>query len=331
MILVSIIMPLFNNEKYVSETIESVLNQTFNDFELIIIDDCSRDNSREIVRKYREKDNRIKLISHNKNTGIAKTTNDGLDIANGKFIAFIDSDDVWDQRKLEKQLKVLENNENYIVWSEGEVIDENSEPTGQTFTQIHNAITKKKSGNIFNELLQGNYLFKSSLILKKKNIGNRRFNERLRILDDYLFELALATKYNYFFINEPLTKYRIHGTNITCDQKSIGTDLFKLRTIIIKNYDKYIPKSIKWDLILGIINQYFKNGEKRKSRSYIYKLAKVYPLSPLIFWYMVKSLINSNFILRFFYLFLKFYQNCIQRFYTLQNNAKLSLWFKEIN
>ena len=168
MVLVSVIMSLYNHEQFVSEAIESVLNQNFKDFELIIIDDCSKDGSRDIIKKCKAKDNRIKLILHKENKGIAKSTNDGLDIAKGKYIAFLDSDDVWKERKLEEQLKVLKKNENLIVWTEGEVINANSDPVGQTFTDMHWAMQRKKSGNIFNELLIINLIFKSSLILKKK-------------------------------------------------------------------------------------------------------------------------------------------------------------------
>ncbi len=201
MVLVSVIMPLFNHEKYVSEAIESVLNQNFTDLELIIIDDCSRDRSKDIIKKYKVEDNRIKLIFHEKNMGIAKTTNEGLDVAKGKFIALIDSDDIWCERKLEKQLKVLKEDDNLIVWTEGDVINEKSEHAGITFTKMHYASNRKKSGNIFNELLINNLIFKSSLIFKKINVDNIKFNENLKILDDYQFEISLARKYKYYFIS----------------------------------------------------------------------------------------------------------------------------------
>ena len=311
MVLVSVIMSLYNHEKFVPEAIESVLNQNFKDFELIIIDDCSRDRSRDIIKKYRAKDNRIKLIFHGDNKGIAKTTNDGLDVAKGKFIALIDSDDVWVEKKLEEQLKVLEKNENLIVWTEGEVIRESSDPMGMTFTKMHCATNRKKSGNIFNELLVFNLIFKSSLIFKRKNVENIKFNERLKILDDYQFAISLARKYNYYFINEPLTKYRRHSTNITLDEKTQIKDFIKLRTYLLKKYDKYMLKSIKWYLNLEIINAYFKNGEVRKSRPYIYKLIKIFPHSPLIYWYLIKSIIKSDFILKILYLILNFYQRII--------------------
>lgn len=108
MALISVLLPSYNHESFLSEAIESVLNQTFRDFEFIIIDDCSSDNSREIIKYYKERDERIKIYFHNENRGIARTQNELIDKAQGKFIAFLNSDDVWNKDKLEKQLKILE-------------------------------------------------------------------------------------------------------------------------------------------------------------------------------------------------------------------------------
>jgi len=131
LVFVSVIMPSYNHEKYVSEAINSVLNQSAKDFELIIIDDCSSDSSPKIISNYESKDARIRVFIHNKNMGIAKTLNEGIDKANGKFIAFIGSDDIWVNSKLEKQLAILENNEDLVVWSDGQIIDGNGFDTGE--------------------------------------------------------------------------------------------------------------------------------------------------------------------------------------------------------
>ena len=153
-------MASYNHEKYISETIESVLNQSFKDFELIIVDDFSRDNSRAIIEDYGRKDKRVKAFFHKKNMGIAPTLNDLLSKTSGKYVAYIDSDDVWDPLKLEKQLSILEKNESLVVWCEGEIIDKNSIPTGKKFSELNFAINKKKSGRIFEELLPSNFIFR---------------------------------------------------------------------------------------------------------------------------------------------------------------------------
>ena len=135
MVLVNVLIPSYNHGKFISETIESVLNQTFKNFEFIIIDDCSIDNSKEKIENYSKHDKKIKFIAHSENKGPSKTLNEAIKIAKGKFIAFLNSDDVWNKDKLEKQLKILKKNENLIIWSEGEIIDENSRDINRKFTK----------------------------------------------------------------------------------------------------------------------------------------------------------------------------------------------------
>ena len=142
-------MPSYNHEKYISESIESVLNQSFKDFELIILDDCSKDNSQDIITTYQKKDARIRALFHKKNMGIAKTANDLLAEAKGKYVAFTSSDDVWEKSKLEKQLVILDRDDSLIVWSEGEIIDSESKPKGYTFASMHGAVEKKKERRYF--------------------------------------------------------------------------------------------------------------------------------------------------------------------------------------
>ena len=103
---VSIITPCYNCEKWISETIESVLNQTFKDYEMLIVDDMSTDETKKIVTKYQAKDNRIKLINLNKKGGASGARNKALELAQGRYIAFLDGDDLWKPTKLEKQNRI---------------------------------------------------------------------------------------------------------------------------------------------------------------------------------------------------------------------------------
>ncbi|MGZ4893068.1 MAG: glycosyltransferase family 2 protein, partial [Halobacteriota archaeon] len=134
--LISIFMKSYNHELYISEAIVSVLNQDFEDLELIIVDDASTDESRQIIERFAEQDPRIRVIFHEQNFGITRVVNDGIDAARGKFIAQIDSDDVWVTDKLRKQLAVVERDENVIVWSEGRLIDQNGRPLGKNFSEL---------------------------------------------------------------------------------------------------------------------------------------------------------------------------------------------------
>jgi glycosyltransferase involved in cell wall biosynthesis len=211
--LVSVFMKSYEHEQFIAEAIESVLQQDFTDLELIIVDDASTDASKQIIERYAEQDPRIRVIFHESNLGITKVVNDGIDAARGKFIAQIDSDDVWVKDKLRKQLAVLECNEDLIVWSEGALIDQNGRLVGKTFSEMSSSVQRKKGGDIFQELLIGPYIFGTSLLYKRQNLGDLRYDERLSYLNDYKFELELARKYQFYYVAEPLAKYRIHGQN----------------------------------------------------------------------------------------------------------------------
>jgi len=283
---VSVIMPSYNHEKYLSEAIESVLNQAFPDFELIIIDDGSKDKSKEIIKAYEKKDNRIHAIFHENNKGIARTMNEGLEKAKGKFIALFSSDDVWVKDKLEKQLKILEKNEDLVVWSEAVVIDAHGNPTGETFTQMHGASKKKKSGNLFEELLKGNYICGQSVILKRKNIDNIRYDERLKYLNDYKFMVDLARKYEFYFIEEPLVLYRIHGKNsILSDRLEWRRDRIMVSKYFLEQYGDKISRKLRARLYYGIASAYAQLGNKKVAKQYLYKILSTYPASP--YWGML--------------------------------------------
>jgi len=211
--LVSVFMKSFNHESFISEAIESVLNQDFEDLELIVVDDASTDKSRALIEDHANRDARIRMIFHEENSGITTVVNDGINAAEGKFIAQIDSDDVWVSDKIRKQLAVLERNENLIVWSEGEVIDQHGYPLGKSFSELIKSTSKVKSGGLFQTLLTGNYIFGSSLMYKKANLDGLRYDARLLYNNDYKFILELAHKYEFYYIAEPLAKYRLHGKN----------------------------------------------------------------------------------------------------------------------
>lgn len=115
--MITIITPAYNAEKYISETIQSVLNQTYQDWEMIIVDDCSTDNTSVIVQKYVEKDSRIRLIRAPINGGVAKARNIGLEHAKGEYIAFVDSDDLWIPEKLDKQISFMKKKDCVISYT----------------------------------------------------------------------------------------------------------------------------------------------------------------------------------------------------------------------
>jgi len=276
--LISVIMPSYNHEKFILKAIESVLKQTCDDFELVIIDDASEDNSSKIIQSFDKNNIKIRSFFHEKNRGIAKTVNECIEKAKGKYISFFSSDDVWIKEKLEKQIEILKKDEDLLVWSEGAIIDAQGNFTGELFTQMHSALNRKKSGNIFEELLKNNYICGQSLICKRENLKNIKFDENLKYLNDYKFYVDLAKEYKFCFIPEPLTMYRIHGKNsIFSDKIEWKKDDIRIRSYFLQKYGDEISSKIKNRILLNISKSYSYIGEREKAKQSVYRAIKYNP------------------------------------------------------
>ncbi|KZN15063.1 glycosyltransferase family 2 protein [Marinomonas sp. TW1] len=127
---VSIITPSYNSSEFISSTIRSVISQSHHDWEMIIVDDCSSDSSVKLIQSFVEHDSRIKLIQLSKNSGAAVARNKGIEVAQGRYIAFLDSDDLWLSNKLEIQLSFMQSNDYPFCFSAYDKIDENSKVIG---------------------------------------------------------------------------------------------------------------------------------------------------------------------------------------------------------
>ena len=239
----SVLMLSYNHERFISEAIESVLNQTYTNFELIIIDDASRDQSCQIISRYANIDSRIIKVFHQNNLGIARSSNEGFSMARGEYIAFFSSDDVWEQKKLEKQIEILQDKPNLAVWSDAMIVDKAGNPTGHLFTEKYHAEGKPKSGDLFSSLLGSNYICGQSMILKANLAREIQSDPGVVYLNDYKFMLELARKCDFYFINEPLVQYRIHGDNsISKNRDQWKMDAFRLSSFVLKNYSSKLSK-----------------------------------------------------------------------------------------
>ena len=181
--LVSIITPSYNSEDFIKETIESVLNQTYDNWEMLIIDDCSTDKSPQLIKEYVKVDSRIKYLKNNQNNGPAITRNIGLSKAKGKYISFLDSDDFLDKFKLEIQVNFMEENNLEITHSD------------YFFTNSSGEIIKKieTSEEIdYKKLLRGNQFKTMSMMMKKNFIENTKLPNIKH--EDYAFFLDLLKK-----------------------------------------------------------------------------------------------------------------------------------------
>jgi glycosyltransferase involved in cell wall biosynthesis len=231
------------------------------------------------------------VILHQTNCGIAKTGNDGIAAAKGKFIATTASDDVWAKDKLTKQLAVTGSNENLIVWSEGEVIDGKGQSVGKSFSEFQGFVSKKKSGDLFQELVKDNYIFGTTLLFKKTNLGNIRYDENLVYMNDHKFVLDLARKYEFYYIAEPLAKYRVHGRNVLLGS---GSEAIKRRQIAdretasileesIRQYGYEIAPATKANMYASLSRIYYHRGENKKSLRFLLQAVRCDPLYPRFF------------------------------------------------
>lgn len=128
--LVSIIVPVYNAEKFLNDTINTVLKQTYENWELILVNDCSKDNSVKIIKEYQKNDKRIKLVNNKENSGAAISRNNGIDKSKGKYLCFLDADDLWDKNKLKKQIKFMKKLDCEFSFTGYEFADEKGKPNG---------------------------------------------------------------------------------------------------------------------------------------------------------------------------------------------------------
>jgi glycosyltransferase involved in cell wall biosynthesis len=217
--LVSIITPSYNSKKYISETINSIINQTYTNWEMIIVDDCSSDNSVELVQLFVEKDPRISLIKLTENSGVAIARNRAIEAAQGRYIAFLDSDDLWLPNKLEKQLSFMQKNNYPFSYTAYDKIDE----SGRVFDHIgvpdsvcYSDLLKTCSIGCLTAMYDTEYFgnVDMPLIRKRQDLG-------------LWLKLLKETDYAYG-LNETLAQYRVRTDSISANKVNAAKFTWRL-------------------------------------------------------------------------------------------------------
>jgi glycosyltransferase involved in cell wall biosynthesis len=201
--LISIILPVYNGEKYLSKAIESCLNQSYINIELIIVNDCSTDNSLQIIESFAENDERIIIINNKENKKLPASLNIGHNQAKGDFITWTSDDNMLKSNFLEFLLNTIENEEADLVYSDYDIINNDGK------------LKRKHKSGPTEHLLFGNIIGASFLYKKKVFEALKGYDENLYLLEDYDFWLRASLKFKFFHSNENLYQYRLHENSLT--------------------------------------------------------------------------------------------------------------------
>lgn len=237
--LVSIITPCYNSERFIKETYESIKSQTYNNWEWIIVDDCSDDNSIQIIRTFL--DDRVKLFINETNAGAAFSRNKALDLAKGKFITFIDSDDLWMPNFVKKAVSYLKENNEELVYTSYKRVNETLNPLLEDFV-AEDFITEKRI--LFNcPIPMLTSLYDSS------RIGKIKFPE-VELREDHAMWIELLQKIKYArAIQEPLGIYRMRDNSVSRNKLVIAKMQFKLyHNYLNMNLFKSLYYTMHWGL-----------------------------------------------------------------------------------
>ena len=207
--LVSIITPVHNSEEFIKQTMDSVLAQTYKSWEHILVDDCSSDGSEALIKSFQKKDSRIKYYCLEKNSGAGIARNKGIELAQGQYIAFLDSDDQWFPKKLERQLNFMQKNSYYFTFTDYDMVDEK----GQRLAKQ----VKCKSRVTYKSALYKNPIGCLTVIYDVDFFG-KQYMPSIRKRQDYALWLNLLKKTNGYGLNEILASYRTGNASISANK-----------------------------------------------------------------------------------------------------------------
>lgn len=199
--LVSVIMPAYNSSKFIGESIESVINQTYPNWELLIVDDCSKDNTWDIICNYAKSDKRIKVFKNENNSGQVFSRNKALKIANGKYIAFLDSDDLWKEHKLEIQMDLMQKNNLPFTFSSYERINVEGKKIGKDI-KVPKTINAKK-------ILKNTIIGCLTVVIDRSIVGEFEMPNLKQGEDTFTWFNILNRGFTATGIQEVLASYRV--------------------------------------------------------------------------------------------------------------------------
>ena len=216
--LVSIITPSYNSSKFIKDCVNSVFSQTYKNWEMIIVDDCSEDNSKEIISELSTKDKRIKPIFLEKNVGAAEARNTAIRQSIGKYVAFLDSDDLWNPKKLEIQLSFMNKNEIVFSYTNYQLMSENGE-------DLSNFISAPKKMT-YDSYLKNTIIGCLTVIIDREKSGEFEMPNICSSHDMALWLLIMRKGFDAYGLDENLARYRIVSTSNTANKWRAAKDVW---------------------------------------------------------------------------------------------------------
>jgi len=300
---VSVIMPAFNCGRYIREAMTSVIAQTYKDFELIVVDDGSKDDTKRAVSDFIAGNRRYKIkYIYQENKGTAGARNTGIANSCGEYLAFLDCDDVWLPHKLEVQVPVLENDAGAgLVFggtaSFGEVRAQPPASETQDLSKLNHNITG---------LFAGSYISTLTVMIRKACLEKAgSFDEALSIVEDYDLWLRIAKYYGLVYVDSLVAKYRVHPGNISRvtkeNEEKLLLDLIKVRKRALEQNPEISRQLSRaaldrcyYKLYLNLATHYLKCGGTGKAREKILAYIELYPYSPVSYLLLLMTFIPAR-------------------------------------
>jgi glycosyltransferase involved in cell wall biosynthesis len=284
---VSVIIPTCNRAQFLRSAIESVRKQTFQDFEIIVVDDASNDETPEVVRSFA--DGRVRYLRRESKRGQGATRNDGIREARGEYIALLDDDDEWLPTKLQKQVALLGAlpNEVGLIYTGFFRIDASSK-------RVLSEVTPTERGKVFHALGRGNWIGTCSTVLLRRSCFDKAglFDEDLASGADYDMWLRIAKEFEVDFINEQLVFYNVHNNRISTNYESLASgleaQLRKHNSVLARDRRRYSERYLS----LGIFYCY--QGQVMKGRQAFFKAIRLFPLEPRNYFNLCLSLLGGR-------------------------------------
>ena len=278
---VTVVLPVYNRESLIDKSIQSVLDQTYNNFELVIVDDGSTDSTVDVIENFI--DERIRVIKHETNKGASAARNTWIREANGEFIAFQDSDDEWVPYKLEKQVGLFRHTPDDVgvvytgMWR---MIDGNLKYL--PYINVH-----PKEGAIMSSLVKQNFISTQVAMVKRKCFDvSGYFDERFGVLNDWELWLRIAENFEFRLLDEPLVISRLRTDSISNDQEAL---VDTRRTIVEKHRDKFDTVSLANHLFY-IGHGSLKAGKRSQGQTYLQQAILENPRPIYLLSYLISFL-----------------------------------------